>query len=191
GAASSSSSAGGRTATGSGVAPAYGNGRFYSGGTTVPYRAGSRSTGGVVLFMMAGGLQAIAFWPGVWYHLPYLYPHEQPWNYHNQTSDRDEIKPVMCGCAPYQVCGCDDNADQAYIYSIISNGNYGSLNHSIVCLGDVNGTETILINGTLPNGTTASGGRKSPNAAAGLRHVALVAGWWPALVTTAFIVFVG
>ncbi|KAH8752758.1 hypothetical protein F5883DRAFT_432946 [Diaporthe sp. PMI_573] len=141
GAASSSSSTGGQTTTGSGVAPAYGNGRFYSGGTTIPYCAGSPSTGGVVPFMLAGRLQEIAFWPGVWHPLPYLYPHEQPWYYHNQTSDRDEIKPVLCACAPYQVCGCDDNGDQAYIDSIIGNGSYGSLNHSIVCLDEVNGTD--------------------------------------------------
>jgi hypothetical protein len=141
--------------------------------------------------MLAGRLQEIAFWPGVWHPLPYLYPHEQPWYYHNQTSDRDEIKPVLCACAPYQVCGCDDNGDQAYIDSIIGNGSYGSLNHSIVCLDEVNGTETILINGTLPNGTTASGGRKSPNAAAGLTHKGLVAGWLPALVTAAVMAFFG
>jgi hypothetical protein len=189
GAASSSSSTGGRTTTGSGVAPAYGTGRFYGGGTTVPYRAGTRSTGGIAPFMLGDGLAAIAFWPGAWNHLPYLYPHEQPWHYQNKTSGRDETKPVLCGCGPYQECGCDDNADQAYIDSIIGNGNYGSLNRSLVSIGDVNGTETILINGTLPNGTTASGGTKSPNAAAGRMYMTKGAGWWPALAIAVVMTF--
>ncbi|KAJ0100647.1 hypothetical protein J7T55_005403, partial [Diaporthe amygdali] len=180
---SPSSSSGGRTTTGSGVAPAYGGGRFYGGGTTVPYRAGSRSSGGIVPFVLV----SVAFWPGVWQHAPYLYPYDYPWNYHNQTSDRDEVKPAICGCEPYQVCGCDDNNDQAYILSIIGNGSYSSLNRSVVCIGDVDGTETILINGTLPNGTTASGGSQPPNTSGGPRHLNGVAGWWQALATAAFV----
>ncbi|KAH8786033.1 hypothetical protein F5883DRAFT_599127 [Diaporthe sp. PMI_573] len=102
-------------------------------------------------------------------------------------ADRQETRPVLYGCAPYQVCGCDDNGDRAYIDSIIGNGSYGSLNHSIVCLGDINGTETILINGTLPNGTTASGGKQSPNTAVGLNHRALM--WWPGFVAIALMAF--
>ncbi|KAG6368519.1 hypothetical protein INS49_002729 [Diaporthe citri] len=189
GAASSSSSTGGRTTTGSGAAPAYGGGRFYGGGTTVPYRAGSRSTGGIVPFVLVGGLAAYAFWPGVWYHPPYMYPYAHPWNYHNQSSNQNETKPVTCACDPYQVCGCDDNANQTYIDSVVGNGSYNSLNRSLVAIGDVNGTETILINGTLPNGTTASGGTDSPNAAAGLRHLAQAAGWWPLVATAAAMAF--
>ena len=139
--------------------------------------------------MLVGGLAAVAFWPGVWYHPPYLYPYAHSWNYHNQTSDRNETKPVTCGCDPYQVCGCDDNSNQTYIDSVVGNGSYNSLNRSLVSIGDVNGTETILINGTLPNGTTASGGSESPNAAGGLRHMAQVAGWWPLVATAAAMVF--
>lgn len=189
GAASSSSSTGGRTTTGSGAAPAYGGGRYYGGGTTVPYRAGSKSTGGIVPFVLVGGLAAYAFWPGVWYHPPYLYPYAHPWNYHNQSSNQNETKPVTCACDPYQVCGCDDNANQTYIDSVIGNGSYNSLNSSLVTLGEVNGTERILINGTLPNGTTASGGSTSPNAAAGLRNLAQAAGWWPLVATAAAMAF--
>ena len=155
----------------------------------MPYRAGSRSTGGIVPFVLVGGLAAYAFWPGVWYHPPYLYPYAHPWNYRNQTSNQNETKPVTCACDPYQVCGCDDNANQTYIDSVVGNGSYNALNRSLVSLGDVNGTEHILINGTLPNGTTASGGTDSPNAGAGLRHLAQAAGWWPLVATAAAMVF--
>jgi hypothetical protein len=55
------------------------------------------------------------------------------------------------------VCGCDDNANQMYIDSVIGNGSYSGLDRSLVAVGDVNGTETILLNGTLFKGTTASG----------------------------------
>lgn len=189
GAASSSSTTGGRTTTGSGAAPAYGGGRYYGGGTTVPYKSGSRSTGGIVPFVLVGGLAAYAFWPGTWYHAPYMYPYGSPWNYRNQTSNQNETKPVTCACEPDMVCGCDDNANQTYIDSVIGNGSYSGLNRSLVAIGDVNGTETILLNGTLPKGTTASGGTESPNAAAGLRNMAQAAGWWPLVATAAAMAF--
>lgn len=49
---------GGRIITGSGVAPAYDNSCFYSGGTTVPYHAGSRLTDDVIHLMLINGLYA-------------------------------------------------------------------------------------------------------------------------------------
>lgn len=180
---SSSSSAGGRTTSGSGVTPSYGGGKYYGGGTTVPYRAGGRSTGGIspLPFLFAGS--AIAFWPGLWYHPVYLYPYTNRWSYYNASSARNETKPVKCGCDAYQECGCDDNANRTYVDNVLGNGSYSSLNKSLVTVGDVNGTETILLNGTLPNGTTASGGTESASAAAGLRDLAQLAGWWPLAAT--------
>ncbi|KAK7743513.1 hypothetical protein SLS53_004047 [Cytospora paraplurivora] len=180
---SSSSSTGGRTKTGSGVTPSYGGGRYYGGGTTVPYRAGSRSTGGIspLPFLFAGS--AIAFWPGLWYHPVYIYPYTNHWNYYNASSAKNETKPVKCGCDAYQECGCDDNTNQTYVDNVLGNGSYDSLNKSLVTVGNVNGTETILLNGTLPNGTTASGGTESASAAAGLRGLAQLAGWWPLVAT--------
>ncbi|KUI61487.1 hypothetical protein VP1G_08659 [Cytospora mali] len=187
---SSSSSTGGRTTTGSGVSPSYGGGKYYGGGTTVPYRAGSRSTGGIspLPFLFAGS--AIAFWPGLWYHPVYLYPYTNHWSYHNESSNQNETKPVQCGCDAYQECGCDDNANQTYVDSVVGNGSYNSLNKTLVTVGNVNGTETILLNGTLPNGTTASGGTESASAGVGLRELAQFAGWWPLVATaTAMVVF--
>jgi len=47
---------------------------------------------------------------------------------------------------------------------LIGNGSYNGLNKSVITVADINGTSTILINGTLPNGTTASGGTDSADA---------------------------
>ena len=62
--------------------------------------------------------------------------------------------PVLCFCENYGVCGCDD-----IIATNSTNGTvpvkYKSTNAVI------NGTAYSLINGTLANGTTASGGMVS------------------------------
>jgi len=63
---SSSSNAGGATKQGSGVTPNYGGGRYYGGGASVPYTAGSRSPLGLVAVPLAFGAGALAFYPGFW-----------------------------------------------------------------------------------------------------------------------------
>jgi hypothetical protein len=75
----------------------------------------------------------------------------------------NETKPVTCLCAQYAVCGCDDNSDTSFLDSIIGNGDYSTLNKSLVQVADINGTSTIVLNGTLPNGTTGSGGTEDAN----------------------------
>lgn len=181
---SSTSSTGGKTTTGSGVAASYGGGRYYGGGSTVPYRSGTRSTGGIspLPFVFVGA--SLAFWPGLWLHPVYLYPYTYPWTYHNATTNTNETKPVQCGCAETVECGCDDNNSTEYISSILGNGSYDQLNKTLVTVANVNGTDTILLNGTLPNGTTASGGTDSPSGAVSIKHLAEMAGWWPMLATT-------
>lgn len=179
---SSSSSAGGRTTTGSGAAASYGGGKYYGGGTTVPYRAGAVSTLGITPLLFVGGA-SLLFWPGIWYHPVYMYPYGNPWTYHNETTNANETKPVKCGCDAYQECGCDDNNSTDYVNSVLGTGAYSQLNQSLVTVASVNGTDTILVNGTLPNGTTASGGTESASAGVGMRRLAEMAGWWPAAAT--------
>ena len=70
----------------------------------------------------------------------------------------NETKPVTCLCAMYAVCGCDDNDDTTFLDSLIGDGDYRKLNSTLVQVADINGTSTIVLNGTLPNGTTAAGG---------------------------------
>ncbi|OWP02450.1 hypothetical protein B2J93_4787 [Marssonina coronariae] len=177
---SSSSNAGGSTKTGSGVRPNYGGGRYYGGGATTPYTAGARSPLGIAPVFLGVGLLSI--YPGLWLYGAYSYPYGNPYSFHNRTgrqnntsiATRDvhvgaleirqddggvnETKPVTCLCAAYSVCGCDDNNNSTFLDSIIGDGTYSALNHSLVTVADVNGTSTILLNGTLPNGTTAAGG---------------------------------
>jgi hypothetical protein len=75
-----------------------------------------------------------------------------------EDTGANETKPVTCLCAEFSVCGCDDNSDTTFLDSIIGDGDYTKLNKTLVQVADINGTSTIILNGTLPNGTTATGG---------------------------------
>lgn len=170
------------------MAASYGGGRYYGGGTAVPYRAGSRSTGGLLPTLLV--VSALAFWPGLWLHGVYMYNYGTPWRYYNATSGQNETKPVQCGCDETVECGCDENNSTEYITSVLGNGSYNQLNQSLVTVASVNGTDTILLNGSLPNGTTASGGTESASAGGvTLRRLAEVAGWWPLVATILAILF--
>lgn len=91
----------------------------------------------------------------------------------------NQTKPVDCLCAAYAECGCDDNGNTTFLDSLIGDGSYSSLNLSLVNVVDVNGTSTIVLNGTLENGTTTSGGTEDADGAAvrakSSGYVALVA----------------
>ncbi|KAI1264864.1 hypothetical protein F5Y18DRAFT_69356 [Xylariaceae sp. FL1019] len=185
---SSSSNTGGRTTTGSGVRPNYGGGSYYGGGGTQPYRSGSRSAGGILPFVLAGTvLTAITFGGLALAAGAYAYPYHNPYTFHNATTDKNETKPVVCVCEPYNECGCDEPTNQTAFYNdVIKDGAYTSLNHTLVTVAknDTTGNDTIYINGALPNGTTAAGGDTDPNAAGSINALAQALGWWP-LATTA------
>ncbi|KAF9882839.1 hypothetical protein FE257_004970 [Aspergillus nanangensis] len=149
---SSSSNQGGSTRSGSGRQPAYGGGYYYGGGATAPYAAGSRSRLGVFPFLLP--VAALAFFPGIWLYGAYAYPYSHHYNYVNETNHQNESLPVVCLCEKYSECGCDDNNNSTY-YESLFNGTQPA-NSSIVKIAEVNGTETIYINGTLPNGTTVA-----------------------------------
>ena len=72
---SGSSNIGGTTRQGSGVTPNYGGGRYYGGGATTPYTAGSRSPLGIAAIPLAFGAGALAFYPGLWLYGAYAYPY--------------------------------------------------------------------------------------------------------------------
>lgn len=72
---------------------------------------------------------------------------------------------MTCLCAAYQECGCDDSGNTTFLDSLIGDGTYANLNLSLINVADVNGTSTILLNGTLPNGTTIPGGTEDANGA--------------------------
>lgn len=136
----------------------------------------------------------------------YSYPYHNPYTFHNRTApandtsngnsthagralweredvaDADEgaeqTKPVTCLCAAYAECGCDDSGNTTFLDSLIGDGTYSKLNLTLVNVADVNGTSTILLNGTLPNGTTIPGGTADANhAGEGMRGLMQSSGY--------------
>jgi len=63
---------------------------------------------------------------------------------------------VTCLCDQYSACGCDDDGHTSYIDSLLGDGKVSSQNDSLVHIGNLNGSKTVVINGTLPNGTDDS-----------------------------------
>ncbi|KAJ4128286.1 hypothetical protein NW754_002278 [Fusarium falciforme] len=186
GGSSRTSNVGGGSRGGSGPQPNFAGGRYYPGGAVAPYRSGNRSPGGGILpFVLVGS--ALAFWPGVWLYGAYMYPYTHQYHFHNDTSDRDEIRDVVCGCGQYEVCGCDDNNDTAYYDQLIGNGSWEALNKSVVTVAEYKGKMAILINGTLPNGTTVP--EQNSPAGLGMRDMIEALGYWPAVAAVAAIVF--
>ncbi|KAE9566039.1 hypothetical protein CGMCC3_g17781 [Colletotrichum fructicola] len=178
-------SSGGSTKTGSGPAPAYGG--SYGGGAKVPYVAGaSTGPGSIAPFLLIGG--GLAFWPGLWLGGAHIYPYSHPYRFYNQSARENQMKPVICGCASHQPCACDENNSTEYMSALLGNGSYQGLNQSLVTKGIYNNTDTILINGTLPNGTTASGGTDDVGSAA-FRAASEALSFWPMLAVVLATVF--
>lgn len=183
---SSTSSSGGSTRAGSGPSRSFGGGRYYGGGAAVPYSAGKRTPKGLSPGLLLAPAAILLIMPGFWLYSAYPYYYNNPYRFYNQsavnntdndndrrslwtrqTQGRNETLPVMCLCQEYSVCGCDENDDQQYLDDLVGNGSYAALNKTLVTVSDVNGTKTLVLNGTLPNGTTAPGGEDG--AAANLR----------------------
>ncbi|KAL8954323.1 MAG: hypothetical protein Q9183_007196 [Haloplaca sp. 2 TL-2023] len=185
GSGSGSSSGGSSSARGSAVRPSYGGGRFYGGGAATPYRAGRTSPRGIVPFAVGAAAAAVIF-PGIWLAGCYQYPYANRYSFRNGTrqgnstldrrqDDGNVTLPVTCLCAQNRDCGCDDNLDDSsYLDTIVGDGT--DLNETLVHIGPVNDTETIVLNGTLPDGTTEEVPTES-SAATGM-HVFEASGIW-------------
>ncbi|RCI13054.1 hypothetical protein L249_0698 [Ophiocordyceps polyrhachis-furcata BCC 54312] len=171
------SNIGGTSRGGSGPKPTFGGGRFFGGGGRVPYRAGAKSPFGIAPFFLIGA--SLAFWPGVWLHGAHLYPYSYVHHYRNESSGRNETAKVLCGCHQFEECGCEENNDQAFYDGLIGNGSYAALNKSVVDVGEFRGQKTLLINGTLPNGTTVDG----PDSAAS-SFMAVATALWTVVATS-------
>ncbi|KAF1954526.1 hypothetical protein CC80DRAFT_550141 [Byssothecium circinans] len=178
---SSSSNLGGSTRAGSGPARAYGGG-YYGGGAAVPYSAGKKSNKGLIAGAALGIGAAAIIMPGLWLYNVYPYAYHNPYRFvnesiKNQTNPNgfNQSLPVTCLCQDFSPCGCDENEDQKYLKDLIGNGSYAALNKSLVTVADVNGTQTLVLNGTLPNGTTAPGGEDDTAAAL---SIAQYGGYW-------------
>lgn len=167
---SGGSSRTGSTSSSSRIAPSYAGGAYYAGGAASAYSAGRRSPLGITPFLLP--VAALAIFPGIWLYGAYAYPYSHHYNYINQTSNRNESLPVVCLCQQYSACGCDDNNNSTY-YQSLFNGTQ-PVNSSIAKVVNANGTETIYINGTLPNATTSTGSTSSAPATSLLE----ASGYW-------------
>lgn len=166
---------------GAGAPRSFASGKYYGAGSATPYAAGRRSPGGILPVLLVGG--AIAFWPGVWLHGAYMYNYPNSYRFRNETTDDEEDLPVICGCDPNNPCGCDENDDEEYLEDL------ADADQSLVTVGDVNGTKTLLINGTLAEGTEPPV-PDDGSAAAGLATLAEALGYWPVVAAALASVFV-
>ncbi|EFY86274.1 hypothetical protein J3458_015621 [Metarhizium acridum] len=174
----SSSNAGGTSRGGSGPPRSFGGNSYYGGGAAKPYRSGGVSPLGIAAVGLAAG--ALVFWPGHWLYGAYLYPYNHHYIFHNSTTNKEENLPVVCGCGTYEVCGCDEN--NTTMTELVGNGTYDALNKSLINVGDYNGQKTLLVNGTLPNGTTADGPDEGAGVGVGMKSLVEAAGLWSAAV---------
>lgn len=76
---------------------------------------------------------------------------------------------------------------------LVGNGTYEALNKSIINVGDYKGRKTFLVNGTLPNGTTADGPDEGSDETAstgvGMQSLVNAAGVWPAVACVIAAIF--
>jgi hypothetical protein len=184
-----SSNAGGSTSRGSGPARAFGGGGYYAGGASTPYKAGGPTSGrGLAPGLLLGSVAVLAIMPGLWLYSVYPYHYTNPYRFYNQSAQNEtdnrratganETLPVTCLCQEFSVCGCEENDDQQYLNDLIGNGSYDALNKTLVTVSNVDGTRTLVLNGTLPNGTTAPGGSDEDDSAAISLSVGKYTGYW-------------
>lgn len=169
----------------SSVGPSYAGGRKYGGGATSAYTAGRRSPLGILPLGLGLATAALIF-PGLWLYSVYNYPYSHSYRFRNGTRNRTTTKrqeqgvllPVTCLCQQYNACGCDDDGNTTYLDSIIGDGT--NLNDSLVHIGPVNGTQTVVLNGTLPNGTDTSADSSSTSGSGAVisHRVLEVSGIW-------------
>lgn len=189
GSSGSSGSSGGRgsTSSRSSSSPSFGGGRYYAGGASAPFSAGSRSPRGIAPYLLGGA--ALGIFPGLLLYGAYAYPYTTRYGYRNSTSNRNESLPVTCVCAQYSACGCDDNDNSTFISSLLPNGQ----NTSQAVIANINGTRMVVINGTLPNGTDDSADEDSTvttGAGIGMRQtLAEASGFWLMGAVVALIVW--
>lgn len=189
----SSSSTGGSTSAGSGAARTYGGGAYYGGGAATPYSAGVASPRGISPLYFAAPALGLGFAGGLWAYGAYSYPYHNPYVFHNASRNgtNNESIPVQCWCPRYSECGCDDNEDQNYLNGIVGNGTI--TNTTLAKVQNLNGTDTLVIDGTLPNGTTAPGGSDdgvtTVSGAVKLGGPGEFSGWWMMLSTVVAIIY--
>jgi hypothetical protein len=178
---SSGSSSGGRTSgstsSGSGTPRSYGGGSRYAGGAAQPYRAGGTPSGWRGPAPLLLGVGALALFPGLWLAGAYSYRYndDRPVTYYNETSGQNETRRVQCLCAENAECGCDDTDDQSYLNEVANDKAVSSVRNN-----------TLYINGTLEEGTTAPGTSSSAAGGSLTQTLLEASGYWPIVAGVAY-----
>ncbi|KAJ3486172.1 hypothetical protein NLG97_g6666 [Lecanicillium saksenae] len=161
-----------------------------------PRQAAVPNPDSAVVNTIAEVLAALAFWPGLWLSGAYMYNYHNPYRFHNDSSNKDETLPIICGCAQGAECGCDENGNNTNIDELVGNGSYAHLNKTLVTVADKDGKKYLLLNGTLENGTTVKGdadmdadGNSTTASSAAVKTALETMGFWPVVATVVAIVF--
>ncbi|EPS41414.1 hypothetical protein H072_4701 [Dactylellina haptotyla CBS 200.50] len=137
----------------------------YGGGSTSGYKAGGRSPLGLVPFLLPLAAVALIF-PGLWLYSVYSYHYNTAYQYYNNTLQSLQNVPVQCLCMQYSDCSCDDNGNTTYLSDLIALNQSNTTTFAIV-----DGVWTLLINGTVENGTGAIDSGDSTNGASPLNII--------------------
>ncbi|KAF3934212.1 hypothetical protein ABW20_dc0107929 [Dactylellina cionopaga] len=166
-----SSSSGGKSSGNSKGYKTYGG--KYGGGSSTGYRAGGRSPLGLAPFLLPLAAVALIF-PGLWLYSVYSYHYNSLYQYYNETKQALQSVPVQCLCMQYSDCSCDDDGNTTYLGQLVG------LNQSnTTTFANVDGVWTLLINGTVENGTGAADAGDSISAASGMNLIGY--GWMVAV----------
>ena len=169
-----------------------GQGTFLKGGSIVSYRSGQNSPGGIRPFLVPTAAGAAAIFPGTWGAGVYVYSYNLDEDNLEETEldsdfidDLDDPVPVRCLCEEFLECSCEEENDEDYLQFLIDDDDVEDLDEEIVTFNTVNGTMTLVINGTLPNATESLGDDSSDesdldigDSSAGIKQVAIqLSGW--------------
>ena len=137
----------------------FGNSRFLPGGSAVSYRSGQPSPGGITPFRQSS-TQAAAIFPGTWAAGVFVYAYTLDNDDIEETEldgsfvdDLDDEVPVRCLCEEFLRCSCEREDDEEYLRFLIDDDDVEDLAEDVVTFNEVNGTTTLVINGTVANAT--------------------------------------
>lgn len=95
----------------------------------------------------------------------YKYEAEFEWNeseYDTENPGASHSTPIYCCCALDSLCGCDDfHRNSSFVLAMLQRemDAPSPRNSTLVCAVDIEGETTILVSGTLQNGSTKADGK--------------------------------
>ncbi|KAF3096000.1 hypothetical protein TWF103_009915 [Orbilia oligospora] len=124
----------------------------YGGGSSTGYKSGVKSPLGLTPFLLPLAAIALIF-PGLWLYAVYSYHYNTLYQYYNNSLQAIQSIPVQCLCMQYSDCACDDNGNTTFIDELVALNQSNTTRFAVV-----DGVWTLLINGTVENGTGPAAG---------------------------------